>query len=92
MNQIRFLRLKKTIKYYDCKAQLLENSPFFGVIWFSLINVILTIILFIYMLKRRVSFFSYPVWNYESLNILILFLVKNLFENNITNNIEKLRY
>ena len=70
----------------------LENLTLFGILYYISINLILTTFVFLYMLKRKEALFNYPVWNNKILNILILFLTQNLFENNITNIIDKLDF
>ena len=67
----------------DCYSFLFDNSTFFGTLFFILINIIITISLFIYVLKRKNNVFSYPVWKNQYLNILILLGVHNLIEQHL---------
>ena len=81
---------QKTVSYADCEHFVVETFNYFGIIISSSINFVATYSL-IYLIKRtKITFFSYPIWKNIYLNILILFLIRCLFEENVLMIIKRL--
>jgi len=87
---LTFYFWKKTVAYSDCETYALENYKYFGITIFSLINLVMTCMLLYFIIKKKITLFSYPIWTNALLNIIILFLSRCLFESIVINNFEKL--
>lgn len=81
---------KKMINHTKCREEIMQLFKYFGLFGFVFINIFLTFFVFIYMLKERKKFFSYPIWNNLYLNSFGLLLIRTLYENSLGSTMAKL--
>lgn len=86
---IAFYFWKRTITNSNCKAYIIEDSPLFGMILFTAMNLLMTLGIFAYMKFKNFKILSYPIWQTPMLNVWVLLCCQNFFENTLSD-IEKM--
>lgn len=81
---------QKMINHTKCREEIMQMFKIFGLFGFVFINISLTLFVFIYMLKERKKFFSYPIWNNLYLNSFGLLLIRTLYENSLGSTMARL--